>query len=141
MNNTTSENRSQAIRKPPNILDEWNGYPDISTYSQVLEISRQYLLLPTVILQKKVAGCPCVNSDLFLIRRWAASDSVQMKSFLISESAFVCNNGDDKLVIVFLAFVMQTGLNHRRFLRCSDFRMPLILQFTVCFFHGVNCVI
>ena len=27
--NTTSENRSQAIRKPPNILDEWNGYPDV----------------------------------------------------------------------------------------------------------------
>ena len=37
--NTTSENRSQAIRKPPNILDEWNGYPEIFIFSQALEIS------------------------------------------------------------------------------------------------------
>ena len=73
-------------------------FPEICTYCQALEISRQYLFLRTVILQKKVAGCPCVNSDVFLIKRWAASDPIQMKSFLISESAFVCNNGDDKLV-------------------------------------------
>ena len=40
------------------ILDEWNGYPESFSFSQVLEISRQYLLLRTVILRKKVAGCP-----------------------------------------------------------------------------------
>ena len=45
--------------KCPNILDEWNGYPESLSFSQALEISRQYLLLRTVILQKKVAGCPC----------------------------------------------------------------------------------
>ena len=35
----TSKNRSyaQAIRKPPNILDEWNGYPEIFSFSQGLE--------------------------------------------------------------------------------------------------------
>ena len=35
-----------------------NGYPEIFSSSQALEISRQYLLLRTVILQKKVARCP-----------------------------------------------------------------------------------
>ena len=59
MSNTTSETRSKAIRKPPNILDGWNGYPEMFSFSQALEISRQYLLFRTVILQKKVAGCPC----------------------------------------------------------------------------------
>ena len=55
--NTTSENRTYAIRKPSNILDEWNSYPEIFSFSQALEISRQYLLLRTVILhrQKKKA--------------------------------------------------------------------------------------
>ena len=47
MNNTTSENRGLAITKPPNILDLWNGYPEIFSFSQTLEISRQYLLLFT----------------------------------------------------------------------------------------------
>ena len=46
------------MRKPTNILDEWNGYPEIFSFSQSLEFSRQYLLLRTVILQKKVAGWP-----------------------------------------------------------------------------------
>ena len=74
-----------------------DGCPEIYSFSQALEISRQYLLLRTVILQKKVAGCPCVNSDLFLIERWAFSDPIPMKSFLISESTFVCNDDDDKI--------------------------------------------
>ena len=39
--------------KPPNILDEWNGYPKIFSFSQALEISRQYVVLRTVILKKK----------------------------------------------------------------------------------------
>ena len=39
--------------KPPNILDEWNGYPEIFSFSQALEISKQYVLLRTVILKKK----------------------------------------------------------------------------------------
>ena len=62
MNNTTSENRSYAITKTSNILDESsNDYPEIFSFSQALEISRQYLLLRTVILQEKVAGCPCLK--------------------------------------------------------------------------------
>ena len=39
--------------KPPNILDEWNGYPEIFSFSQALEISKQYVLLRRVILKKK----------------------------------------------------------------------------------------
>ena len=62
VNNTTSKNRGQAIRKPSNILGEWIGYPEIFGFSQASEISRQYLLLRTVILQKKVSGCPCRDS-------------------------------------------------------------------------------
>ena len=58
MNNTTSENHSQAITKPPNILDIWNGYPEIFSFSQALESARQYMIIRTVILQKKIAGCP-----------------------------------------------------------------------------------
>ena len=58
MNITTSEDRGSAITKPPNILDVWNGYPEIFSFSQALEISRQYLLLRKVISQKKIAGCP-----------------------------------------------------------------------------------
>ena len=44
------------LRLPLNILDERNGYPEIFSFSQALEIYRQYLLLRTVILQKKVAA-------------------------------------------------------------------------------------
>ena len=62
VNNTASENRSQPIRKPPNILVEWNSKPEIFSFSQALEISGQYLLLRTDILQKKVAGCPRINT-------------------------------------------------------------------------------
>ena len=39
------------MRKPPNILDEWNGYPKSYSLSQASEVSRQYLLLRKVILQ------------------------------------------------------------------------------------------
>ena len=59
MNNTNeSENHSQAITKPPNILDILNGYPEIFSFSQALESARQYLLLRTVILQKKNRWVP-----------------------------------------------------------------------------------
>ena len=58
MNNTTSENHSLEFRNPPNILDEWNGHPAMFSFSKALEISRQYLLLQTVILQKKSLGVP-----------------------------------------------------------------------------------
>ena len=33
------------------------------SFSQALEISRQYLLLRTVILLEKVAGCPSINIE------------------------------------------------------------------------------
>ena len=66
MNNTTSENSSYAIRKPPDILDQWNGYPEIFSFSQALAVSRQYLLLRTVILLKKSRWVPPIHgSDTF----------------------------------------------------------------------------
>ena len=40
------------MRKPPNILGEWNGYPEIFSFSQALQISRQYLFLRTVTKKK-----------------------------------------------------------------------------------------
>ena len=52
----------RIFRKPSNILDQWIGYPKILGFSQALEISGQYLLLRTVILQKKVSGCLCRDS-------------------------------------------------------------------------------
>ena len=67
VNNTASENRSQPIRKPPNILVEWNSKPEIFSFSQALEISGQYLLLRTDILQKKVAGCPRINTIRWVV--------------------------------------------------------------------------
>ena len=86
-----------------------------------MEISRQYLLLRTVILQKKVAGCPCVNSDLFLINHWATNDPVQITLFLMTESAFVCNNDGDKIDKISFSFCISHSC-----------------QF---FFHGVNYMI
>ena len=29
-----------VLKKPPNILDEWKGYPEILSFSQALEIPR-----------------------------------------------------------------------------------------------------
>ena len=52
MTQLTSENSSQATGKPSNILDKWNGYADIFSSSQDLEISRQYFFLLTDILKK-----------------------------------------------------------------------------------------
>ena len=62
MNDTTSENSSQATGKPPNILDKWNGYADILSFSQDLEISGQYFLLLTDIL-KKSRWMPLIMTD------------------------------------------------------------------------------
>ena len=44
--------------KPP-IVREWNVHLEICSRPQVIENSRQCLLLRTDILQKRVAGCPC----------------------------------------------------------------------------------
>ena len=40
------------------IVHEWNGHLEIFSRPQVIENSRQYLLLRTDILQKTVVGCP-----------------------------------------------------------------------------------
>ena len=42
---STPENRREVNIKTPNILDEWNGYPKISSLSSAIEVSRQCLLL------------------------------------------------------------------------------------------------
>ena len=40
------------------IVHEWNGHIEIFSRPQIIENSRQYLLLRTDILQKTVVGCP-----------------------------------------------------------------------------------
>ena len=44
------------------IVYEWNDHLGIFSRPQVIEHSRQYLLLRTGILQKTVVGCPCIIS-------------------------------------------------------------------------------
>ena len=56
--NTTSENTREVDRKPPKILVECNGYPEMFSLSGAVEIFRRYLLIRTDILQKTVDGCP-----------------------------------------------------------------------------------
>ena len=58
MKNQTSEYRGEFISSASKIVHEWNGGQDIFSRPQVIENSRQYLLLPTDILQKTVVGCP-----------------------------------------------------------------------------------
>ena len=43
-------------------------YPGIVSFSQALEISRQYLLLQTVILQKRSLGAP--ESCPYIMQAW-----------------------------------------------------------------------
>ena len=43
---------------------EWNGHLELFSPLQVIENSRQYLLLRTDILQKTVVGYPCEASLL-----------------------------------------------------------------------------
>ena len=65
--NTTSENTREVDTKPPKILVECNGYPEMFSLSGAVEIFRRYLLIRTDILQKTVDGCPCSsNLGIFL---------------------------------------------------------------------------
>ena len=56
--NTTSENTREVDTKPPKILVECNGYPEMFSLSGAVAIFRRYLLIRTDILQKTVDGCP-----------------------------------------------------------------------------------
>ena len=56
--NTTSENAREVDTKPPKILVECNGYPEMCSLSGAVESFRRYLLIRTDILQKTVDGCP-----------------------------------------------------------------------------------
>ena len=58
--NTTSENTGEVDTKPPKILVQCNGYPEMLSLSGAVEIFRRYLLIRTDILQKTVDGCPCI---------------------------------------------------------------------------------
>ena len=58
--NQTLENRREFIREALKILHEWNSHLEILSRPQVMENSRQHLLLRTDILQKTVVGCPWV---------------------------------------------------------------------------------
>ena len=50
--NTTSENTGEVDTKPPKILVQCNGYPEMFSLSGAVEIFRRYLLIRTV------DGCP-----------------------------------------------------------------------------------
>ena len=54
--NQTLENRREFIREASKIVPEWNGHLEILRRPQVIENSRQHLLLRTDILQKTVVG-------------------------------------------------------------------------------------
>ena len=56
--NETSENRREFIKLASKFVLEWNGHLEIFSLPQVIEISRQCLLLRTDILQKTVVACP-----------------------------------------------------------------------------------
>ena len=56
--NRTSENTREVDTKPPKILVECNGYPEMFSLSGAVEHFRWYLLIRTDILQKTVDGCP-----------------------------------------------------------------------------------
>ena len=60
--NTASENTREVDTKPPKILVEGNGYPEMFSLSGALENFRRYLLIRTDILQKTVDGCPCLSA-------------------------------------------------------------------------------
>ena len=45
-------------KKASKIVHEWNIHPEIFSHPQVIENSRQYLLLRKDILPKTVVGCP-----------------------------------------------------------------------------------
>ena len=54
--NETSENRREFIKLASKFVREWNGHLEIFSLPQVIENSRQYLLLQTDILQKTVVN-------------------------------------------------------------------------------------
>ena len=59
--NTTSENRSKlfSIRKPPNILDEWNGYPEsFSLFSSFRIFKVIFFPSNSYFTEKKSLGAP-----------------------------------------------------------------------------------
>ena len=60
--NQTSENRREFIKPiklASKFVREWKGHLEIFSLLQVIENSRQYLLLRADILQKTVVGCTC----------------------------------------------------------------------------------
>ena len=54
-------NHREFIKLASKFVREWNGHLEIFSLPQVIENSRQYLLLRTDILQKTVVGCPLVS--------------------------------------------------------------------------------
>ena len=59
-----------SVRKyASKIVHEWNGNLEIFSRPQVIENSRQYLLLRTASLQKTVVGCPWYGSLIYVSSR------------------------------------------------------------------------
>ena len=59
--NQTSENRREFIKLASKFVREWKGHLEIFSLLQVIENSRQYLLLRTDILQKNSRWVPLLR--------------------------------------------------------------------------------
>ena len=58
MKNKTSKNRREFITQVSKIVREWNSHLEIVGRPQVIENSRQCLLLPTLFYRKQSLGAP-----------------------------------------------------------------------------------
>ena len=70
--NTTSENTREVDTKPPKILVECNGYPEMFSLSGAVENFRRYLLIRTDILQKTVDPRIC-RFDVYCLDNFIGS--------------------------------------------------------------------
>ena len=102
------------------IVHEWNGHLEIFSGPQVIENSRQYLLLRTDILQKTVVGCPWLLAVfmealqcfdlLVLFITWIRPSWVQSKGAHISWSSptplLLCfQSTDSSFLVVLLSYL------------------------------------
>ena len=57
-NKKVTKKKTLLAHKRRSVTSQFCEIPEIFSFSQALEISKQYLLLGTVILQKKLQGVP-----------------------------------------------------------------------------------
>ena len=112
------------MRKPSNILDEWNGYLEIFSFSQALEISRQYCFFQQLFYSMKSLGAPEVDHTCqklpcshFQVSRGRTSiASFYHVTRFYKSSHVLCRYGNDVQDIVYRTQVFSKncldGLNY-----------------------------